>query len=172
MSSEGVAIDPYYQYPDGDPHPTGTPHRSRPVDAHCGCCETALGYSTALLQLWHNDLTITAAQIVRQPTYVAVVREVPVAVGMLGAHPDGIKLVHLWVRPDLIGSGVGRQLFTHLCQIARTGGFSQVYIEADPHAVGFYERMGAVQIGSVATPHGRSLPLLRYELPPAAPAGV
>ena len=130
------------------------------------------GYSAALLQLWHNDLTITAAQIVRQPTSVAVVREVPVAVGMLGAHPDGIELAHLWVRPDLIGRGVGRQLFTHLCQIARTAGFSQLSIEADPHAVGFYERMGAVQIGSVTTPHGRSLPLLRYELPPAAAAGV
>lgn len=149
-------------------HPTEADQLTRIVVA----AKRHWGYSTALLQLWHNDLTITAAQIVRQPTYVAVVREVPVAVGMLGAHPDGIKLVHLWVRPDLIGSGVGRQLFTHLCQIARTGGFSQVYIEADPHAVGFYERMGAVQIGSVATPHGRSLPLLRYELPPAAPAGV
>ncbi len=129
------------------------------------------GYSEAMLQGWRAELTITAGQILRQPTYVAVARDRTVAVGMLGAHPDGIELAHLWVRPDMIGRGVGRQLFAHLIQIARTAGFSQLYIEADPHAIGFYERMGAVQIGSVTTAHERELPLLRYALRPAAASG-
>lgn len=129
------------------------------------------GYSDILLQGWRDELTITATQIMRQPTYVAVVRETAVAVGMLGAHPDGIELTHFWVRPDMIGRGVGRQLFSHLCEVARDTGFSQIYIEADPNAVGFYERMGAVLVGGSTTEQGRELPLLCCTLAPAHASG-
>lgn len=56
-------------------------------------------------------------------------------------------LDHLWVRPDHIGMGIGRALFTHAMTHAAELGAEEVELEADPHAAGFYERMGAQRIG-------------------------
>lgn len=81
---------------------------------------------------------------------------------------DPAELEDLWVEPSAIGSGAGRLLFEHAVEIARSGGASALEIDADPNAVGFYERMGAVHIGETRSPliPGRSLPRLRYPLPP------
>ena len=56
-------------------------------------------------------------------------------------------LDHLWVLPDVIRSGIGRELFEHAEKIARTNGVTRLVIESDPHAEGFYQRMGAKTIG-------------------------
>jgi GNAT superfamily N-acetyltransferase len=79
---------------------------------------------------------------------------------------DPAELEDLWVEPSAIGSGGGRRLFEHAVEIARTGGASALEIDADPNAVGFYERMGAVRIGETASKliPGRMLPRLRFKV--------
>jgi GNAT superfamily N-acetyltransferase len=79
---------------------------------------------------------------------------------------DPAELEDLWVEPAAIGSGVGRRLFDHAVEIARGVGASALEIDADPHAVGFYERMGAVRIGETSSKliPGRTLPRLRMPL--------
>lgn len=52
-------------------------------------------------------------------------------------------LDHLWVVPEKFGTGIGRALFQHALQQAEALGAEFLELEADPHAVGFYERMGA-----------------------------
>jgi len=76
---------------------------------------------------------------------------------------DPAELEDLWVEPSAIGAGVGRRLFEHAVEVARRGGATALEIDADPNAVGFYERMGAVRIGespSTLIP-GRALPRMR-----------
>jgi len=63
-----------------------------------------------------------------------------------------------------MGRGAGRALFDAALAWTRARGRRRLMIAADPNAVGFYRRLGAVEAGTVpsgAIP-GRTLPLLTY----------
>jgi hypothetical protein len=57
--------------------------------------------------------------------------------------------------PVSMGLGVGRVLYRHVMEEAGRLGFTQVRIEPDPNAEGFYLAMGAERQGT-----GRALPVL------------
>ncbi|MFZ1991972.1 MAG: GNAT family N-acetyltransferase, partial [Alphaproteobacteria bacterium] len=80
---------------------------------------------------------------------------------------DGVfDLMHLFVEPSAIGSGVGRELFWAAVSLMRERGGKKLLILSDPHAAEFYRRMGAIDIGeapSDAIPE-RLLPLLAFAL--------
>jgi GNAT superfamily N-acetyltransferase len=79
------------------------------------------------------------------------------------------ELEHMWVRPRHIGSGVGRVLFGHLLGRLRAMRVTRLTVASDPHAEGFYRRMGARKVGRVpARPRGRTLPLLVVRVPALA----
>jgi GNAT superfamily N-acetyltransferase len=73
-------------------------------------------------------------------------------------------LEDLWVEPHRIGTGLGRILWEHAVGVARSTGASYMDLVADPNAVGFYERMGAVHLGEIASAirPGRMLPRMRF----------
>ena len=75
-------------------------------------------------------------------------------------------LEDLWLEPGAIGAGHGRRLWRHAVDVARSGGARAIEFDADPHAVGFYERMGAVRIGETPSSviEGRMLPRMRLEV--------
>jgi ribosomal protein S18 acetylase RimI-like enzyme len=88
-----------------------------------------------------------------------------------GRVPPGIPgktavLEDLWLEPEVIGRGHGRRLWEHAASVARAGGATAMELDAEPNALGFYERMGAVRVG--VTPSqtfpGRELPRLRLPL--------
>ncbi|MGI8998604.1 MAG: GNAT family N-acetyltransferase, partial [Candidatus Limnocylindria bacterium] len=116
------------------------------------------------------EMRLHADEIAQHEVWVA---ESPGAVP-IGYHRvlagDPAELEDLWVEPDAIGSGVGRRLFQHAIEVAAGLGASAFEIVSDPHAVGFYERMGAVVIGEIPSMlvAGRTLPLLRLDLRLAA----
>jgi GNAT superfamily N-acetyltransferase len=74
------------------------------------------------------------------------------------------ELDHLWVEPHAIGSGLGTALFRHATARARELGARQLRWEAEPNAVGFYERMGGETVGTATSSWGRTLPVMRVEL--------
>jgi predicted N-acetyltransferase YhbS len=72
----------------------------------------------------------------------------------------------MWVDPRWMGAGIGRRLFAHLLRRLRRDGVARLTIASDPHAEGFYRKLGARRVGSVAsTPRGRRLPLLTLRVP-------
>jgi GNAT superfamily N-acetyltransferase len=77
---------------------------------------------------------------------------------------DRTILDDLWLEPDEIGRGTGRLLFTHACSRAVAAGARVLEWEAEPYALGFYERMGGVVVGLVDSPLGRPLPRMRIPL--------
>jgi GNAT superfamily N-acetyltransferase len=86
---------------------------------------------------------------------------------VLAIESEGLRLDHLWVLPVAMGRGVGRALFEHAVEEARTLGFSSMNIEADPNAEGFYQRMGARRVGTSVTEidsQSRELPLMSYRM--------
>ena len=75
------------------------------------------------------------------------------------------ELDDLWVAPQAMGSGVGTALFRHAEARARELGARALRWEAEPNAVGFYERMGAAYLrDSDVTEWGRVLPVLGVSL--------
>ena len=125
------------------------------------------GYPERYLEAWREELTITAAFVAAHPVFAAC-REGEI-VGCSALVVDGVKasVEHLWVRPREIGGGLGRRLFDRLVAEARERGAAELEIVSDPHAAGFYERLGARRTGErVGELEGRPrvLPVYTFDL--------
>jgi GNAT superfamily N-acetyltransferase len=72
----------------------------------------------------------------------------------------------LWLEPAEIGRGTGRLLFTHAVGRAAASGAVVLEWEAEPYAVGFYQRMGGVTVRWTDSPLGRQLPVMQLQLRP------
>lgn len=70
----------------------------------------------------------------------------------------------LWLEPGEIGRGSGRLLFEHAVGRAVDAGARTLEWDAEPYAVGFYQRMGAVTVGWTDSPLGRAQPVMRLAL--------
>jgi predicted N-acetyltransferase YhbS len=55
----------------------------------------------------------------------------------------------MWIKPEHIGSGVGRALFCQVKEHAAGLNVRALEISSDPNAEGFYRRLGATRIGDV-----------------------
>lgn len=125
------------------------------------------GYEAAFLERVRESMRLRPEEVTGSEVWVL---ESPtgVAVGFHAVTPGNpAELEHLWVEPSAIGSGAGRSLLDHAIEIARAAGADSLDVDADPHAVGFYEHMGAVRIGETPSTliPDRFLPRLRIPLP-------
>ena len=124
------------------------------------------GYDAAFLERVRDAMTLHPEDVGRHEVWVLE----STSGRPIGYHRvipgDPAELEDLWVEPSSIGSGAGRLLFEHAVEVARRGGASALEIDSDPNAVGFYGRMGAVQIGETPSVlvQGRILPRMRIAL--------
>jgi RimJ/RimL family protein N-acetyltransferase len=88
-------------------------------------------------------------------------------VGFLGV--AGQKIEMLFIKPEFIGQGWGKQLLQHAIALLQA---DQVDVnEQNRHAVGFYQKFGFVAYERTAQDdQGRDYPLLRMRLAPASSA--
>lgn len=105
------------------------------------------GYPEHWIQHWQADLTISPDFISNNEVYVAECEGEIIGFYALVVRTHKAELEHMWVAPKHIGTGVGKELFVHAMQTAAGENVSTVEISSDPHAEGFYERMGARRIG-------------------------
>jgi GNAT superfamily N-acetyltransferase len=124
------------------------------------------GYDAAFLEACREELTVTTEMIIADEVRVATRAGVLQGLYRLSASGRDASVELLYVAPEAIGTGVGRQLWEDLIVHAAVDGATRLLIEADPHAETFYVRMGAVRTGSC--PSGsipdRMLPLLELSL--------
>ena len=126
------------------------------------------GYPSHWIELWHDQLHISAAFIDANPVYVAIVDDAILGFYALTGSGEKLQLEHMWVMPVAIGQGIGRVLFQHALKRAARLGAQIIEIEADPNAEGFYQKMGAETVGEVnyiLEGQRRSLPLLQMRVP-------
>lgn len=131
------------------------------------------GYPAHWIELWHNQLHISSAFIEQNDVYVAMLDGVVLGFYALSGAVPKLTLEHMWVMPVAIRQGLGRALFDHAVQRAQELAARVIEIEADPNAVGFYERMGAETVGEVSYVLDgirRSLPFMEFHLPVGTPA--
>jgi GNAT superfamily N-acetyltransferase len=127
------------------------------------------GYPERWIQSWRDILTMRPEFVAANVAYVAVEDDRVAGFYLLTTENDRMDLDHLWIMPDAMGRGIGRALFEHAVEQAKGLGFSEIQIEADPNAEGFYLHMGAKRAGTSVTQiegERRELPLLHYSIPP------
>ncbi|MCO5217702.1 MAG: GNAT family N-acetyltransferase [Thermomicrobiales bacterium] len=124
------------------------------------------GYSQELIDIWAEDLCVTSASCDGESTWVIEVDGQLAGFGELLTQLAPAILDDLFIDPTFIGQGLGGRLLQHLITLARDRGISAIEFDAEPHAVGFYERYGAHTIGersSTVVP-GRTLPITEIRL--------
>jgi GNAT superfamily N-acetyltransferase len=102
------------------------------------------GYSGEQLDLWRREfLTVSPEYIKANRVWVASVDERQL-VGFAAIEQSGGEAIldHLWVLPEYIGRGVGKRLFLHAA-----AAIPKFVFTSDPHADGFYHKLGAQKIG-------------------------
>ncbi len=80
------------------------------------------------------------------------------AVGTARLEPTG-KIGRVAVLPQYRGTGIGGAMIGHLVDLARTLGLTQVHLNSQSSAIGFYERLGfraeGPEFEEVGIPHRR-----------------
>ncbi|MFQ5569338.1 MAG: GNAT family N-acetyltransferase [Rhodothermales bacterium] len=148
------------------------PDEAAPLTTLAHAAKRYWGYPERWIQRWKEELTFTPAFIRRSEVFVAAEGDDIVGVYALDGSGEKQSVEHFWVHPEAMGDGIGRALFEHAVHRAGTLGATYLEIEADPNAVGFYERMGARRVGQrVYRLEGkpRVLPVLTIDIGPTAP---
>ncbi|HWQ50260.1 MAG TPA: GNAT family N-acetyltransferase [Terriglobales bacterium] len=136
------------------------------------------GYPDAYMALWTNALTITPEYIEKNTVvmavadgeiagYFSITREGPEEVLEVGNYrmAGGFFLDNLFIRPERIRQGLGRQLLAMALEHCRAQGVTLLHVYSDPNAKSFYEAMGAEHLGDVPTKiPGRALPIMLFRL--------
>ena len=106
-------------------------------------------YPLHWMEAWRDDLTIRPEFIAGQAQAVYTAQSAGKAVGFyaLICTDSQAVLEHLWVLPEAMGRGIGRALFQHAVQQARSLGAATLEVTADPNAESFYLHMGARRVG-------------------------
>lgn len=125
------------------------------------------GYPERWIELWTPQLTFSPEYFEANGSWAAVEDGKPVAFYTLLEANEIASIENLWVLPEFMGKGIGRQLFLHAVETARGRGYKALQLEADPNAVGFYEQMGMHKTGerhSEVDGEPRVLPIMEMEL--------
>lgn len=124
------------------------------------------GYPELWIQHWESDLTISSDFIRDNHVYVAEEDGEIRGFYALCVGGDKAELEHMWVTPNCIGTGIGKELFLDAMERAAALDVNAVELSSDPNAAAFYRRMGATQIGeieSVLDGQTRKLPRMKIE---------
>jgi GNAT superfamily N-acetyltransferase len=133
-------------------------------------------YPETLFDVWRSELTITIEYVNRNEVYVCqghgeivgyyslVTHEQDLLLGHI-VLPAGTWLEHMFVKPTVIGCGIGSDLFAHMQQWCCDKGITLLQVLADPHARGFYEKMGCSYLGEFPSIiAGRTTPWLTLDV--------
>lgn len=125
------------------------------------------GYPERWMEIWSPQLTFTPEYFQENESWVAEIDGDPIAFYTLQDRDGIVWIENLWVMPEYIGKGIGQELFLHAIEMARQRGYKSLQLEADPNAMGFYEKMGMRKIGerhSEVDGQPRILPLMEMTL--------
>jgi len=99
------------------------------------------------MEIWKPQLTFSIEYFEENESWVAELNNTPIAFYTLQDRDGKAWIENLWVLPEYIGQGIGGQLFLHAVKLASQRGYKALQLDADPNAIGFYEKMGMHKIG-------------------------
>ena len=124
-------------------------------------------YPEHWMKLWTPLLTFSPAYFEANESWAAQADQVVIAFYTLQDRDGNAWLENIWVLPKYMGQGVGKDLFMHASSRARELGYKTLRLEAEPNAIGFYEKMRMRKIGEYeyeldARP--RTLPIMEINI--------
>jgi len=124
------------------------------------------GYDAEFMESCREELTVTYAALRTNHCRVAAYGRTIEGYVEVSFKGKTAELEKLFVCPNVMGRSIGKMLMQSALEHAAAQGASSIIIAADPGAVPFYEKLGAIRIGSIESNSiaGRSLPLLRLSL--------
>ena len=125
------------------------------------------GYPDHWMEIWKPQLTFSSDYFAGLESWAAEMDDAPVAFYTLEEKHANAWIENLWVLPQYIGKGIGKQLFVHALSRARELGYGKLQLASDPNAVGFYEKLGMVKVGEHYSPiegQSRVLPVMEIKL--------
>ena len=123
------------------------------------------GYDPEWVRSWAAGGDFSPEALKRRLILVAEDDGRAVAFALLSPKDEVAWLDDLWVEPEWIGLGVGTRLFEAAVSRARELGAERMEGEAEPNAVGFYEKMGGRYArDSEESELGRILPIMSLEV--------
>ena len=115
-------------------------------------------YRPESLAIWTDGgITEQFIQFVVEQLYVATVNDAVVGTGMIDCNTG--RLDAIFVRPDMMGRGIGKQMVSFLEDIGRAAGLTQLTLDSTLNAAEFYRSCGFVgeAIGRYRSPRGVTL---------------
>jgi GNAT superfamily N-acetyltransferase len=141
----------------------------RSVDPHEGerlrtiaiAAKSYWGYDRDRVAEWAAMGDFSPQALRQKEVYVAETQGQVIGWASLLSKDDVCWLDDLWIEPEWIGRKVGSLLFRHVVERAKQRGAARLEWEAEPNALGFYERMGARYLReSEPSIWGRVLPVM------------
>jgi GNAT superfamily N-acetyltransferase len=123
------------------------------------------GYDLERVRAWGAEITVVSEEVGKD--IVVAEEDGGVIVGWASVEPRGDAwwLEDLWVDPGRMGTGVGSRLFREATRLARSAGATRMEWEAEPNALGFYEKMGSRFLrDSEPTEWDRVIPVMCVDL--------
>jgi len=106
------------------------------------------GYAQEQLELWGREFLMISSKYIREHhVWVACIQLVAVGFSGISIHESEAELDHLWILPAYMGQGIGAQLFLYTAKRIQEMGYPEMVFTSDPHADGFYRKLGAEKIG-------------------------
>lgn len=133
-------------------------------------------YPEEYFDVWKQELTLTPDYILQNRVYIANVEEkVAGFVSIVEVTADfyagellirqGFWLDHIFIQPEFIGKGAGSELMAFVTDWCKEAGISFLHILSDPHAQGFYDKLGAQFIKEVPSNiQGRNVLLYKLQI--------
>jgi maltose O-acetyltransferase len=128
-------------------------------------------YPETYFEIWKDELTITKDYIKDNIVFVAesgnqlvgfysiVVVQNDFMAGNVMVK-KGFWLEHLFIKPSFQNKGIGQILMEHALNYCEENWIDELKIFVDPHATGFYEKMGAKFMEhSASSIEGREIPV-------------
>lgn len=132
------------------------------------------GYPEACFRIWEKELTVndeylTKARVRSEELdgglvgfYSILENPAPFRIGEREIGHEFI-LDHMFIDPEWHGRGIGRAFFRDIDDFLAVRGVGGMCIFVDPHAAGFYEKMGARRICDFPSNiPGRMIPVYGY----------
>ncbi|WP_430791436.1 GNAT family N-acetyltransferase [Virgibacillus flavescens] len=122
-------------------------------------------YDEKFINECKEDLTISTLYI--QENYAYILEDEQGIIGFFAFEAgEHNSLDFLYILPRFIGKGYGKVMWAKIIQKAKEFGMKTFTIDSDPHAKGYYEKMGAYQIAETPSTvyKDRLLPLMRVNV--------
>ena len=130
-------------------------------------------YTDELVAQWTNgQMTKQFVRFVVEQFYVATANGLVVGTGVINL--DNGQLDAIFVRPEMMGRGIGKQIVSFLANLGRAAGLTELKLDSTLNAAPFYRRCGFVgdTIGVYESPRGISLACIPMTKSLASPANV